>query len=71
MNKYVSPIIEIEEVEVGDIICDSNRLPTLPDLPDVGGIPGTEGGDGDGTGTGNGGETEIIPPQNLANNYFN
>ena len=66
MNKYVSPIIEIENVEVEDIIMSENELPELPggELPDVPEIGGDIGG-----GTGVGGETPVIPLS--MRTYFN
>jgi hypothetical protein len=64
MNKYVSPIIEIENVEVDDIIMSDNDLSELPETPDIPEIGGDIGG-----GTGNSGETPVIPLS--LRTYFN
>ncbi len=69
MNKYVSPIIEIELVEVESILdapsqeVGENELPPIPVIPGLGG--GTEGG-----GTG-GGSSELPVIPNAFYGYFN
>jgi hypothetical protein len=69
MNKYVSPIMEIELVEVESILNDfsgevgENELPPIPVIPGLGGGTGNEGGGGGSS------ELPVIP--NSMNQYFN
>ena len=69
MNKYVSPIMEIELVEVESILhgfseeVGENELPPIPVIPGLGGGTGNEGGGGGSS------ELPVIP--NSMNQYFN
>jgi hypothetical protein len=73
MNKYVSPIIEIELVEVESILditnpsyeAGENELPVVPVIPGLGGGGSSDGGD-----TG-GGSSELPVIPNSLNQYFN
>lgn len=76
MNKYVSPIIEIEDVEVEDIMDVSTGDNELGGATGGGGfkpvVNPNQPGDDDDDGGNSGGNTQLpIIPNNFSTSYFN